>query len=129
MQVGDFKRDSGYRRTQHLLSLDSPPAALFAANNVLGEASLFAIRERGLRIPQDVSFIIFDEVPWASLTSPRVSVIAQPAYRLGFLSMERLVKRLEEDIDTAPPPTRDVLQPELVIRESCATCKRPRFVP
>ena len=124
VQIGDFKRESGFQGAQRLLSLDDPPTAVFAANNVLGEAALFAIRERGLRIPEDISFIHFDDVPWASLTHPRMSVVAQPAYSLGFVGMERLVQRLREGQEAAHPPIRTVLQPELVIRESCGVCRR-----
>ena len=129
VQIGNFKRDSGFKGTQRLLSLDDPPTAIFAANNVLGEATLFAIRERGLKIPDDISLILFDDVPWASLTSPTVSVVAQPAYSIGFVGMERLVQRLHEESDAVHPSVRTVLQPELVIRESCAPLKTFHSVP
>ena len=122
--VGDFKRDSGFQRAQRLLNLDDPPTAIFAANNVLGEGALFAIRERGLSIPDEISLILFDDVPWTSLTNPAVSVVAQPAHSLGFLGLERLAQRLQEGEENVRPPVRTILQPELVIRESCGPCSR-----
>lgn len=118
VQVTAFKRESGFQAAHILLSLGDRPTAIFAANNVLGEAAMFAIRERGLKMPDDISFILFDDVPWASLTSPRVSVVAQPAYNLGIIGMERLARRLKEGDKTAPQ--KIVLQPELRMRESCA---------
>ncbi len=121
IQATTFKRESGFQSTHVLLSLDNPPTALFATNNVLGEAAMFAIRERGLKVPEEISLIMFDDVPWTALTSPRVSVVAQPARNLGFVGMERLAQRLKEGNKTAPQ--KIVLQPELVLRESCAAPK------
>lgn len=128
VQIGDFKRESGFVGAQRLLSLDDPPTAIFATNNVLGEVTMFAIRERGLKIPDDISLVLFDDVPWASLTSPKITVVAQPAYSLGYVSMERLVQRLQETDEVVRPPVRTILQPELVIRESCVPPARPSYV-
>jgi LacI family transcriptional regulator len=120
VQVGNFRQDSGFQAAHRLLSLDSPPTAIFAANNVLGESVIFAIRERDLRVPDDISLIMFDDVPWASLASPRVSVVAQPTDSLGFVSMEILDRMLKREKGSAIAPTRTILQPELIVRESCA---------
>jgi LacI family transcriptional regulator len=122
VQVGTFKRESGFQAAQRLLSMQAPPSAIFAANNVLGEAAMFAIRERGLEIPSDISLVIFDDVPWTSLTSPRVTVVAQPTHSIGFLGMELLVQRLEKANKAQRAPLKTVLQPEFVVRESCAAC-------
>lgn len=120
VQVGTFKRESGFQAAQRLLSMEVPPTAIFAANNVLGEATMFAIREYGLAIPDDISLVIFDDVPWTSLTSPKVTVVAQPTHSLGFLSMELLVQRLEKADKAQRAPLKTVLQPEFIVRESCA---------
>lgn len=120
IQIGTFKREGGFRAAQRLLKMASPPTAIFAANNVLGEATMFAIRERGLDIPDDISLVIFDDVPWASLTSPRVTAVAQPTHSLGFLGMELLVQRLEKANKAQRAPLKTVLQPEFIVRESCA---------
>lgn len=123
MRIGTFRRESGRQAAQVLLSLDDPPTAIFAANNVLGEATLFVIRERGLKIPDHISLGIFDDVPWASLTSPAITVVAQPAYRLGFLGMERLIHRLRGEEESDQAPKRVVLRPELIVRGSCKACQ------
>jgi len=125
VQIGTFMRESGSQAAQRLLSLDQPPTAIFAANNVLGEAAMFVIRERGLKIPDDISIILFDDVPWASLTTPRVSVVAQPTYSIGRVGMERLAQRLHGTDETERMPMKMVLQPKLIIRESCATYSPP----
>jgi LacI family transcriptional regulator len=119
VRIGTFRRESGRQAAEELLSMDEPLTAIFAANNVLGEATLFVIRERGLRIPEDVSLGIFDDVPWASLTAPPITAVAQPAFQLGHLSAEQLIARLEEE-DSAAPPACVTLEPELIVRESCS---------
>lgn len=119
VHIGTFKRESGAQGAHRLLSLDSPPSAVFAANNVLGETMMLAVRERGLQVPEDLSLIMFDDVPWASLTSPKITVVAQPAYSLGFTAMQRLSQRLEEADDETEVRRKTVLQPELIIRGSC----------
>lgn len=78
-----FTRDTAYASAQRLLEADTPPTALFASNNVLGEAALTAIRDRGMRVPDDLSLVMFDEVPWANLVDPPVTVVAQPSWQLG----------------------------------------------
>jgi LacI family transcriptional regulator len=119
VQIGSFKRESGVQAIENLLVLANPPTAIFATNNVLGEAALFGIRGKGLNIPDDFSFVQFDEVPWACLTTPQVTVVAQPTYDLGFVGMQRLTLRLQEPEKTTTAPLRTVLQPQLIIRQSC----------
>lgn len=118
IQIGSFKRDSGFQATHRLLSLSNPPTAIFATNNVLGEAAMFAIRERKLSIPDDVSLVMFDDVPWASLTTPRLTVVAQPTHSLGFIAMEILDQRLAHADEDDSEPVKTVLQPELIVRDS-----------
>jgi LacI family transcriptional regulator len=125
IQIGSFKRESGFQAAQRLLEIPEPPTAIFAANNVLGEAAMFAIRDRGLNIPDDISFVIFDDVPWASLTTPQVTAVAQPTHSLGFLGMELLVQRLQKAHKAGRTPRKIVLQPEFIVRESCAAYPRP----
>lgn len=78
-----FTRDTAYASAIRLLDSRIPPTALFAANNVLGEAALAAIRDRGLRVPDDISLVMFDDVPWARLVDPPITVAAQPAWSMG----------------------------------------------
>lgn len=118
VRICTFRRESGRQAAGELLSMDKPPTAIFAANNVLGEAALFVIREKGLRIPEEISLGIFDDVPWASLTAPPITAVAQPAFQLGHLSAERLISRLEEE-DSAAPPACVTLDPKLIVRQSC----------
>ncbi|HWE80715.1 MAG TPA: LacI family DNA-binding transcriptional regulator [Gaiellaceae bacterium] len=89
--------------------------AVFAANNLLTEEAWRVIRRRGLRIPEDVSLVGFDDVPWMEMVDPPLTVVAQPILDLGRHAARLLLRRL-----AAPSPVSsvEILQPSLVIRGS-----------
>jgi LacI family transcriptional regulator len=124
IELVSFKGQHGYEATKRLLALPAPPTAIFAANNVLGEGAFFAIKERGLSIPEDISLVMFDDVPWCRLMVPPVSVVKQPAFDVGYQGMEMLSRRLGSRRDRMKTDAqRLVLPTELLVRGSCA---RPR---
>ncbi|WP_405086040.1 LacI family DNA-binding transcriptional regulator [Microbispora sp. NBC_01389] len=112
-------RDSAYAAAAGLLQHHSDVTALIAGGNVLGEAAVLAARELDVRIPRDVSLIMFDDVPWAELCSPPLTVIAQPAQDIGYRAAE-LVLRQGRRPPTVTLPTR------LVVRASCGPRVAPR---
>jgi LacI family transcriptional regulator len=125
MEIVSFKGESGTAASKRLLSLDERPTAIFVTNNALAEATLFVISELGLTIPNDISLIVFDDVPWTSLTNPSITVISQPTNRLGCIGMELIDRRLkasEEFQELSPQKT--VLSTELIIRNSCMLIKK-----
>jgi len=99
------------------LSLTPPPTALVTANNQMTLGALLEIRDLGLRIPEDVSVVGFDDAEWASLVSPPLTTLAQPTYELGVRAMRLLLKRIE---DPDGDMERLLLEPELVVRKSTA---------
>ncbi len=121
VQGESFIRANGYEAMVKFLSMPEPPTAVFAANNVLGEAAILAIRQHGLRIPEDISFFMFDDVPWAALTHPSISVINQPIREIGYRGLSMLDQRLQESNGNqiACSPVKVVMEPELIERESC----------
>ena len=78
-----FSRDTAHASALRLLQAGAAPTALFAANNVLAEAALSAILDSGLRVPDDISLAMFDDVPWARVTRPAITVVSQPARQMG----------------------------------------------
>jgi DNA-binding LacI/PurR family transcriptional regulator len=117
VRMGLPKAEFGYRSTGELLALSEPPSAIFTGNNLLTSGALRAIRERGLRIPSDIGLAAFDELDWMSLVQPGLTVVAQPTYELGQTAAELLMERIE---DRTLPARESVLEPTLVIRQSCA---------
>ncbi len=121
--VARGSRDSAYAAAAGLFQHRPDLTAVLAGGNLLGEAAVLAARELDLRIPRDLSLIMFDDVPWAELCSPPLTVIAQPARDIGYRAAELVLRG-----GTRRP--RGVLLPtELIVRGSCApkgTSRSPR---
>ena len=113
IQRADYKESGGHRAALSLLNAPERPDALFIANNPMAAGALRAIRELGLSIPDDVAIVAFDDSPWTTLTSPQLSVIAQPAYEIG-----RVAAELLGNAGTDRSARTIVLSPRLIVRES-----------
>jgi LacI family transcriptional regulator len=112
----DFTLAGGYAGMRTLLALAAGPTAVFAANDLMAMGAMNAIRAAGLRIPQDVAVVGFDDIPAAALVTPALTTVTQFQEQLG----QRAARMLLERIDgTATEGGRCVEMPaELVIRES-----------
>ena len=75
-----------------------------------------AVREYGLRIPEDISIIGFDDIPQASLVYPKLTTVRQPLAQMGQVAVKMLLERIENQ---SRPPQRVALATQLVIRDSC----------
>lgn len=112
----DYKDEDQLSR---LLELTAPPTAIFAANNFLAVGVINALRERGLRVPEDMSVVCFDDLDLSSALDPFLTVAAQPAYQFGAMGIQLLVERIQ---GSAVPEARKVILPsELIIRSSAKT--------
>jgi LacI family transcriptional regulator len=101
-----------------VLDLRDPPTAVFAVNNVAALGVVEAAREKGLAIPGDLGLVCFDDIEYAALPDPFLTVFAQPAETFGTVALQLLLDRIagrEEDRDR-----RVVLPGELVVRRSAA---------
>ena len=116
MGAGDYTVEGGRAITVDLLALEPRPTAIFAANDLMAMGAMGAIREAGLRIPQDVALIGLDDIPTAALVHPPLTTIAQHPEQLGRRAAELLFERLA---GTAPAEGRQVRMPyDLVVRGS-----------
>lgn len=115
---GEFTQDAGYENTQKVLETHPRPTAIFAANNFIAIGVMRALRDAGLRVPEDISVVAFDDLPAAITIDPFFTVAAQPAYEMGQMATELLLSRLAGD------SSRDyqeiVLPVEIIIRKSSA---------
>lgn len=114
---GSYREATGREALPALLDLDDPPTAVFASSDVAALGVLRAARARGLRVPEDLSLVGFDDIPVAELVSPAITTVAQPIERLGVEGIRTLVRLLRGDGDTAREQRMDVA---LVVRESTA---------
>jgi LacI family transcriptional regulator len=99
---------------------------VFAANNLLAEGVWRAASDLGLRVPDDLSIVSFDDAQWMSMVSPGISAIAQDAVALGEAAMDRLLARIEHP--DAPPQTV-VLEAQIRPRGSTAAPRATGSVP
>jgi LacI family transcriptional regulator len=113
---GAQRSDEVRQSIVELLSKPDRPTAIFATTNVLTLATLLALRDLGLRCPQDVALIGFDDHPWAVVTTPAISVVRQPTRELGREAAKMLCSKINGD----PVEQTTVLLPcSLVLRGSC----------
>lgn len=115
-----YTRDGGRRAGQALLSLAERPSAIVTANNFLAFGLLDAAREAGLRVPEDLAIVTFDDVEVVT-DLPFFTCAAQPAEAMGSTAVERLIARLGGD---ESPVRETVLYTELRIRRSCGCSHR-----
>jgi len=111
---GDFTEAGGYAAMQTLLP--AMPEAVFTASDIMAIGAMRAVREAGLKVPDDVAFIGFDDLPFASLSSVPLTTVRQPVIQFGVKAVETLIDLIENGIN---PPRRVIMETELVIRESC----------
>jgi LacI family transcriptional regulator len=114
---GNFQYESGYEATCQLLSLEPPPTAIFACNDLMAVGCISAARECGLRVPDNVSVVGFDDVRLASFTNPPLTTVAQSKVEIGALATKMLLERLQ---NLEAPPHFKRLDTELRIRQSTA---------
>jgi LacI family transcriptional regulator len=116
---GDYQQQTGYEITKNLLqSVDPPPTAIFASNDLSAFGAMDAARECGLRIPDDISIIGFDDIPQASFVYPKLTTVRQPLEQMGQVAVKMLLEQIE---DQSCPPQRVALATQLVIRDSCGS--------
>lgn len=117
IKESDSRWERGRKLTIELLALDVPPTAIFTGNNLTTLGALSALNTRGVCVPEDMSIVGYDDVPWAMSLNPPPTVIDQPGYEMGSRAAELLLDRLD-----APgrSPTVTTLQPKLIVRQSCA---------
>ncbi|MCS6834393.1 MAG: LacI family transcriptional regulator [Anaerolineae bacterium] len=118
--MGDFHYSGGEQGARKLLDAHPDLTAIFATNDLMAMGAVNQARRRGRRVPEDLSIIGFDNISQSAAFYPPLSTVAQPIEALGRHSLNLLLARIGGD---DRPPQRIVLQPSLVIRESCTTPK------
>ncbi|RVD27680.1 LacI family transcriptional regulator, partial [Mesorhizobium sp. M4A.F.Ca.ET.020.02.1.1] len=113
----DYHFAGGRLAMERLLTQAPDITAVFACNDLMAMGAITALRSRGLRVPDDMSLVGFDDIPYAVTTWPPLTTIAQPVEKIGTRAVSLLLERLGEP---AAPSRREVLTPVLVERESCA---------
>jgi LacI family transcriptional regulator len=118
---GDFLMESGYAAANTLLDLAEPPTAIFASNDNMAVGVLHAARARGLRVPDDLSLVGFDDSAQATIVTPLLTTVRQPLEELGRTAVSLLTRLLDRQRVEA---LRVELATKLVVRDSTAPPRR-----
>lgn len=114
LDMETFSPVVGYPVTKKLLSRSTDFTALFAYNDLSAIGAIRAIREQGLRVPEDISVVGFDDINSAAFQNPSLTTVRQPLRKMGITAARILLERL----GGAANPKEVIIEPELVLRES-----------
>jgi LacI family transcriptional regulator len=112
IQYGEYTEAGGYRMASEMIRLEPRPTALFTANNFLAFGAYRAIREAGLRVPDQISMVTFDDLPPLLILEPFLTVVSQPAYEIGQQAMAMLLRRLAGE---GPTRAQELVLPTTLI--------------
>ena len=119
---GDFQYQSGYHAAQGLFGNRSAPTAIFACNDLMAIGVNRFAHEKGLRIPEQLSIVGFDDIRLAAYTHPPLTTIRQPKHTMGSSAAKLLLERMTNR-DLAPRLV--VLETQLIVRESTDQVQKP----
>jgi LacI family transcriptional regulator len=119
-----FHRQHAMEHATELIRASPRPTAIFAANNILAEATLMALEQQNLSVPRDVSVVAFDDVQWMSMIEPQLTTVRQPVADMARTAAELVLRRLRERRQGAPSTM--VFKTSLVERASVAAVRKAR---
>jgi LacI family transcriptional regulator len=122
IKEGKYTPASGFQAMQELLEGSPRPTAVFISSDVVALGAILAVKQTGLRIPEDIAVVGFDDIPLAEYFDPPLTTIRLPAFGLGWTAGERVIRLIKnEDLDQAGV----LLETELVVRKSsnCNSCR------
>lgn len=113
---GDWQVESGYLAAQEFLRVAERPTAVFAANDLMALGVIYAAQEAGLRIPEDLAIVGYDDRDFAGFVRPALTTVQMPCERMGHVAAESLLRLIRGECDVVEPT---LVQGGLVIRQSC----------
>ena len=119
IREGIYDKSWGYAGIKQLLALKTPPTAVFAGGDGIAEGVYEACRELGIRIPEDLSVVGFDDTPMAMHFTPPLTSVRQPLRQMGSTAAATLLDQLDAEPSASPPSVPQVVLPaELIVRAS-----------
>lgn len=121
VEPGNFDIEMGYTAASKLLDLPEPPTAIFAGNDLMAVGAIYAAQDKGLRIPEDLALVGYDDHHAATISRPKLTTVSLPCFEMGQASAELLLALLNDETTESQEIK---VKGELLIRESCgATTK------
>jgi LacI family transcriptional regulator len=112
----DFNQQYAYNVAKDLLNMKKRPDAIFTISDRMAIGAMLAIKEKGLKMPQDIGLVGFNNEPVVNLVTPGISSVDQPAFELGKMAAKLFIEMIHYDGDMNE--VEEVLKVKLVIRES-----------
>jgi len=116
LHTGNWELQSGLSAVRSLLGLSERPTAIFAANDLMALGAIYGIQEVGLRVPDDIAVVGYDDREIAALARPTITTVTLPTYEMGLASAKMLLNVFGSDLPKAEPVT---VKGKLIVRESC----------
>jgi len=114
----DFSTETGYKQTRILFSTDNQPTAIFALSNLISLGVIKALNEIGLKIPDDVSLICFDEQPYSAFLNTPLTTIEQKKSEIGQIAVNVIINEMENKSEENRKSVKMKIKTNLIIRES-----------
>jgi len=115
---GDFMQASGHAAGESLAARGDRPDGLFAANDMMAIGALLALQDAGVRCPEDIAVVGFDDIPLAAFIRPSLTTLRSGVAETGARALERLVAMVDDPRAAAADTACEVVRPELVVRQS-----------
>ncbi len=122
IRLENWRRKTGYEIMEQMINSNDFPEAVAAGNDFLALGIIQKIREKGLRVPEDIAVIGFDDIPNAAWPEIELSTIRQPKIQMGESAVELLLEQIKDKKDKnheSAGPVRIILDPELILRKTC----------
>jgi DNA-binding LacI/PurR family transcriptional regulator len=116
VEPGDWEIESGYAAANHLLKLAKRPTAIFAANDAMALGAIYALHDAGLRVPEDVAVVGYDNRNFTKTVRPRITTVNMPVIEMGGVAAELLLKQIAEG---RKEEEEIKVKGQLIIRETC----------
>ena len=112
--------NSGIRAAKELLQ-NKELDCIFCSNELMALGALQTLTDKGIRIPDQIGFLTWDNPPWAKFSYPQISVISQPTYEIGTIAAETIMRRINSDDQSYGEPLEITLHAKMIKRSSLLT--------
>ncbi|MBU1065091.1 LacI family transcriptional regulator [bacterium] len=117
---GNFTEDSGYKACQQLLKTEPRPTAIFAANDAMAIGAIEAVKDSGLKVPDNIAIVGFDDISTSQYITPALTTVRVPLYEMGQLVGKTLLQKINSDSKEHLTVAEQIVIPlEIIVRESC----------
>jgi len=126
VKIGYLKYEGGYRVMISFLKELPPPTAVFCANDMMALGAIDACAEKGVKVPQDVAVVGFDDMWIASLKAVQLTTVRQPRYQMGVKAVDLMIERIQGKRGEIK---RVILSTKLIIRQTCGKILKGELLP